>query len=44
MNSVNTAVFKVQNMPFIVSQMPKHALTAAALKNQSRGTLVTKIW
>jgi len=39
MSSVNIAVFKVQNVPFIPSQMPEHPLTAAA-----RRTLGTKIW
>jgi hypothetical protein len=43
MNSVNTAGFKVQNMPFIVSQMPERPLKAAALRNKSKGTLGNKI-
>jgi hypothetical protein len=43
MNSVNTAEFKVQNMPFIVSQIPEHTLTAAALRINSKGTLGNKI-
>jgi predicted 3-demethylubiquinone-9 3-methyltransferase (glyoxalase superfamily) len=42
-NSVNTAEFKVQNVPFIVSQMPEHTLTAAALRINSEGTLGNKI-